>query len=224
MNPSELIDVLYRKIWERYSYPMKEGKLELPKNFYWYGRNWADKNNPPFIAVVFKIPLILWEPIQQIQADLEKTDYRQKYHFPSYFHVTLEEYGWEDKIDYEKMLVNTEKLLSNCSPFTVYLKGLNCFARTIFIQVFDLSKGFSRIYGKIHEEFPHLVADHPEYIPHVSIADILTNEARDLMTLVENKYREYEIGTITVDRLHVVRARPYLTVGRIEIINTVYLD
>ncbi|MFW9998200.1 MAG: hypothetical protein ACFFD4_39530, partial [Candidatus Odinarchaeota archaeon] len=65
MDSSELTGT-YQKIWERYSYPMKEGKLELPKTIDWYGRNLTDRNNPPFIAIIFKMPPVLWEPIQLI--------------------------------------------------------------------------------------------------------------------------------------------------------------
>jgi hypothetical protein len=60
-------------------------------------------------------------------------------------------------------------------------------------------------------------------VPHVSIVNMLTNEARDLITLIEDKYRENTIGEAKVDTIHTVKARPYLTVGRIETIKAIPL-
>jgi len=215
---------VYQEIWEKNSVLVKEGKLEpRRKSFIWDGRDWIDSNNPPFLAAVFKIPSALWEIIQLIQADLERTDSRQRYHHPNHFHVTLEEYGWEDKIDLQKMLKVMRKILSNYSAFKIELRGLNLFPRTVFIQVFDETQTLFNIYSDIHREFPNLEEDPFEYVPHISIADIMTNEACNLAALIESKYREKEIGQIDVDEIHIVRARPYLTVGRIETIETIKL-
>ena len=43
------------------------------------------------------------------------------------------------------------------------------------------------------------------------------------MALIEDKYRGKEIGQTNVDEIHIVRVRPYLTVGRIETIETIKL-
>jgi 2'-5' RNA ligase len=215
---------VYQKIWDKYSVPIIEEKLKPPReSFVWYGRDWIYSGNPPFLAAIFKIPSTLWEPIQLIQADLERTDPRQRYHHPNYFHITLEEYGWEDKVDLREILGIMRKMLSNYSSFNVQFKGLNCFPGTIVVQVFDKFQSLLRIYKDIHRKFPNLEEEPYEYVPHVAIANIVTDEARNLLTLIENKYREKEIGQIKVDRIHIVRARPYLTVGRIETIKTIRL-
>jgi hypothetical protein len=43
------------------------------------------------------------------------------------------------------------------------------------------------------------------------------------MTLIEDKYREKTIGEAKVDTAHTIKARPCLTVGRIETIETIPL-
>ncbi|MFX1250013.1 MAG: 2'-5' RNA ligase family protein [Promethearchaeota archaeon] len=213
----------YQEIWEKYSRQIKEGKLEPRREPVFYGRNLYDKNNPPFLAAVFMIPSTLWESIQLIQVDLEQADPRQKYHQPSFFHITLEEYGWEDQVDLGEVLQIMKKMLANYSSFEIQLKGLNCFPRTIYIQVFDASQSLFRIYKDIHKKFPNLKEEYPDYIPHVTIADILTDEARSLLTLIQKNYRIKEIGQIKVDRIHIVKAISYLSVGRIETIKTIKL-
>jgi 2'-5' RNA ligase len=223
MKSDKLMDV-YREVWKKYSVPIKKGKLDPYKeSFVWYGRDWIDRSNPPFLAAVFKVPSILWEPIQTIQADLERIDARQRYHCPNYFHVTLEEYGWEDQVNAREIIKIMKKILPGYSPFEIQLRGLNCFSRTVFIQVFDKSQNLRRMYKDIHTEFPNLTEEHFQYVPHVSIVDILTNEARDLMTVIKNTYREKTIGEVTVDTIHIVKARPYLSVGRIETIEIIPL-
>ena len=223
MNLERQINV-YQEIWKKYSAPIKEGKLgPRRKSFTWYGRDWIDSSNPPFLAAVFKIPSTLWERIQLIQADLERTDPRQRYHYPNYFHITLEEYGWEDRVDFQEILKKMRNIISNYSSFKIELKGLNCFPRTIIIQVFGRSQELLSIYNNIHREFPELEEEPFEYVPHASIADITTNEARDLVDLIENRYRQEDIGRVDVNEIHIVRVRPYLAVGRIETIETVYL-
>jgi 2'-5' RNA ligase len=223
MSLKKQMDV-YRKIWDKYRSLIKDGKLEPRiESFVWYGRDWIRSDNPPFLAAVFKIPSTLWEPIQLIQAELERSDPRQKYHHPNYFNITLREYRWEDKVDLRETLRIMRKMLSFYSPFEIQLKGLNCFSRTIIVQVFDSSQSLLRMYKDIHREFPSLEEEPFEYVPHVAIAGIVTDEARNLLTLIEEKYREKEIGQIKVDRIHMVRARPYLTVGRIETIETIRL-
>ncbi len=213
----------YQAFWAKYCTLIKEGKLEPPREPVFHGRKMYDDNNPPFLAAVFMIPSTVWEPIQLIQADLERTDPRQKFHQPNFFHITLEEYGWEDQIDLGDILRIMKKLLAHYSSFEIQLKGLNCFLRTIYLQVFDKSQNLLKIYKEIHQRFPNLKEDHPEYIPHVTIAEILTDEARSLLTLIEKKYRAKEISRIKLDKIHIVRARPYLTVGRIETIDTISL-
>ena len=215
---------VYQKIWDKYSSQIKQGKLKpRRKSFVWYGRDWIRSDNPPFLAAVFKIPSTSWAPIQLIQANLERSDPRQKYHHPNYFHITLKEYGWEDKVDLRETLRIMRKMLSFYSPFEIQLKGLNCFSRAIIVQVFDRSQSLPRMYKDIRRGFPSLEEDPFEYVPHVAIADIVTDEARNLLTLIEERYREKEIGPIKVDGIHIVRARPYLTVGRIETIETIRL-
>jgi 2'-5' RNA ligase len=215
---------VYRKIWDKYSSLIKQGKLKPRReSFVWYGRDWIRSDNPPFLAAVFKIPSTLWAPVQLIQANLERSDPRQKYHHPNYFHITLREYGWEDKVDLRETLRIMRKMLSFYSPFKIQLKGLNCFSRTIIVQVFDSTQNLLSMYKDIRRGFPSLEEGPFEYVPHVSIADIMTDEAHNLLTLIKEKYREKEIGQIKVDGIHIVRARPYLTVGRIETIETIRL-
>lgn len=154
---------------------------------------------------------------------MERIDPRQRYHHPSNFHITLEEFGWEDEVDLRKLMRLTKKMISNLSQFEIELKGVNCFPRTIFAQVFDRSQTLLRIYKDIHEYFPNVKEEHPEYIPHVSIVDILTNEACKLVTAIESKYRKKKIGKIKVDSVSIVAWKPYLTVGRIEARRTIPL-
>ena len=224
LKPKKQIDV-YQEVWRKYSSPIMDGKFEpLEESFTWHGREWANQNNPPFLACVFKMPSEFWEPIQLVQAELERTDLRQRYYQPNYFHVTLEEYGWEDEVSFEHIAETMREMLSGYRPFTIELKGLNCFSRTLFVKVFDRSRSFSGMYKDIHKRFPNSKKEHPEYIPHLAVADVVTDEARDLIALIEKRYREERIGQVNVDRIHIVRARPYLTVGRVETVGIIPLN
>ncbi|MFX0093845.1 MAG: 2'-5' RNA ligase family protein [Candidatus Hodarchaeota archaeon] len=229
MSIKEKLKREYLENWEKFSSIVKEGKLEpIKEKRVWLGRETKkglvskyqdlDIGNPPFLAAVFMLPSGVWESIQRIQADLEKVDPNQKYYHPYYFHITLEEYGWEDQIDLEELLETMKTILSKYSSFDIQLKGLNCFPRTIYVQVFDPSQTFLRIFEDIRSSFSNLEEKPFEYIPHVSIAEILSNEASKLISLIAEKYRKTYIGKIKVEKIHIVRARPHLTVGRIEML------
>ena len=75
----------------------------------------------------------------------------------------------------------------------------------------------------MHNQFPFIPKNYPVYIPHISITEIMTNEAKDLIEKIEQKYRETLIGTMIVDEIQIVAWRPYLTVGAIEIIESITL-
>ena len=215
----------YYAIWDKYSSIMKKGQITQPQEekTMFYGRRLYDKDNPGFIAVVFKIPPEIWESIQLIQAKFEKMDPNHQYHHANYFHITIEELGWEDQVDLNQMNDEIEEVVSGCYPFKIKLKGLNCFLKTIFIQVVDQTNSLQRIFEAIHKRLPHLIEKPFDYVPHISIIRISTKEAPTLVDLIERKYRHKSIGELSVDQIHIVRAWPYLTVGRIETLKTILI-
>ncbi|MFX0123357.1 MAG: 2'-5' RNA ligase family protein [Candidatus Hodarchaeota archaeon] len=217
---------VYNAIWEKYSPIIRKGQIDhsQEEETMFYGRRLYNKDNPAFLAVVFKIPSeMIWEPIQLIQAKFEKVDPNQQYHHANYFHITLEELGWEDQVDLDQISDEIEEIVSSYNPFEVKLKGLNCFLMTIFIQVVDQTNSFQRIFEAIHKRFPHLIEKPFDYVPHISIIRILTKGAPTLISLIEKKYRREIIGELSIDQIHIVRAWPYLTVGRIEVVKTILI-
>ena len=79
------------------------------------------------------------------------------------------------------------------------------------------------ILNRIFEEFPYLEKYFPFYLPHISLVRIETTEARNIIRLINERYRDIEIGAMNVDEIQVVAARPYLSVGRIEILERIKL-
>ncbi len=215
----------YNEIWDKYSSIMRKGQISQSQEekTMFYGRKIYNKDNPAFYAVVFKIPPEIWEPIQLIQAEFEKMDPNQQYHHANFFHITLEELGWEDQVDLDQMNDGIEEVVSGCYPFKIELKGLNCFLRTIFIQVVDQTNSLQRIFEAIHKKLPYLIEKPFDYVPHISIIRTLTKGAPTLVDLIERKYRHKLIGELSVNQIHIVRALSYLTVGRIEMLKTILL-
>ena len=213
MNQAEV----YRRNWNKYSRIIREGLIShLDDNYIWLGKKVHDRTNPPFLASIVKVDSNLWKNIQEIQANIERIDSRQEFFHPTYFHITLSEFGWKDQVDYNKIKRKMEDIFLDFSPFNLEIKGLNCFERIIYAQVFDKKQVLRSIYYRMLEEFPFLEKRFPEYIPHISIVRINTEEAKDVIDQVEHKYREVSIGEMLVDNIQIVSVRPYLSVGRIK--------
>jgi len=209
---------LFEKNWEHYSKILLEDRVPLFDDSVIYsGKKLYDKNNPPFLASIVKVPHSLCENLQQIQAAFDRIDRRHTYFHHIYFHITLKEFGWEDQVEIKEISEKMTRVANNFSPFELEIKGINCFERIIFAQVFDKNQVLESIFNKIFEEFPHLEKYFPFYIPHISLARIETTEARNLIHVINEKYRNIEIGFMRVEDIQIVAARPYLTVGRIDI-------
>ncbi len=217
------VDV-YKRNWNKYSQIIREGLIPpIEKNYLWLGKKVNERTNPPFLASVVKVDSSLWKKIQEIQADIEIIDSRQEFFHPTYFHTTLGEFGWKDQVDYNKIKQKMEDIVLDFTPFELKIKGLNCFERIIYAQVFDKNRILRSIYYRMLEEFPFLEKRFPEYIPHVSIVKINTEEAKDVIDQVEHKYREVVIGETMVDNIQIVSVRPYLSVGRIKTEDKIFL-
>ena len=209
---------LFEKNWEHYSKILLEDRVPLfDDNVIYSGRKLYDKTNPPFLASIVKVSHSLCENLQQIQAVFDRIDHRHTYFHPIFFHITLKEFGWEDQVEIKELKERMTKVTSSFSPFDIEIKGINCFERIIFAQVFDKNQFLESIFNKIFEEFPHLEKYFPFYLPHISLARIETTEARNIIHVITDKYRKVKIGTLRVDEIQIVAARPYLTVGRIEV-------
>lgn len=209
---------LFEKNWEYYNEIMLEDRVPLFDDSVIYsGRKLYNKNNPPFLASIVKVSRSLCENLQQIQAVFDRIDNRHTYFHPIYFHITLKEFGWEDQVEIKEIGKKMTRIANSFSPFDIEIRGINCFERIIFAQVFDESQNLESIFNKIFEEFPHLEKYFPFYMPHISLVRIETTEARNLIHIITEEYRNVEIGTMRVENIQIVAAKPYLTVGRIEI-------
>ncbi len=218
------IDV-YKRNWNKYSRIIREGLIPpMDENYVWLGKKVNERTNPPFLASIVKVDSILWKKIQQIQSDIERIDSRHEFFHPIYFHITLSEFGWSDQVDYNKIKRKMEDIFLDFSPFNLEIKGLNCFERIIYAQVFDKKRVLRSIYFRMLEEFPFLEKRFPEYIPHISIIRISTEEAKDVINKVEHRYREVNIGEMLVDNIQIVSVRPYLSVGRIKTEDKIFLN
>jgi len=205
---------LYERTWEKYSKIIKEGKVTpLKEDLPFYS-----KDNPRFIAAIVPVSSKLWKEIQQIQADFERIDPRQHFYHPIYFHITLNELGGEDQINLKEINSKMREILADINPFKLEIKGLNCFNYMIYAQVFDEEEIIFMIDELMHKQFSFLKPRIRKKIPHISITEIKTNEARNLIETIEKKYREIEIGEMHVDEIHIVGVRPYLNVGAFEVI------
>lgn len=221
MNQAEV----YKRSWNKYSRIIRDGLIPpLDDNYVWLGKKVNERTNPPFLASIVKVDSSLWKKIQQIQSDIERIDSSQEFFHPLYFHITLSEFGWKDQVDYNKIKQKIEDIVIDFPPFNLKIKGLNCFERIIYAQVFDKNGVLRSIYYRMLEEFSFLEKRFPEYIPHISIVRIKTEEAKDVIEQVENKYRETNIGEMMVDNIQIVSVRPYLSVGRIKTEDKIFLN
>ena len=218
------VDV-YKRNWNKYSQIIREGLISpLDHNYIWLGKKVYDKTNPPFLASIVKVDSSLWKKIQQIQSDIKSIDSRQEIFHPTYLHITLSEFGWKDQVDYNKIKQKIEDIVLDFSTFNLEIKGLNCFERIIYAQVFDKKQVLRSIHYRMLEEFSFLEKRFPEYIPHISIVRINTEEAKDVIDQIEHKYREVNIGELVVDNIQIVSVRPYLSVGRIKTEDKIFLS
>jgi len=209
----------YDRNWEKYSKIITEGKVTpLKEDITYLGKKFYGKDNPPFITALVPVSSKIWKVLQQIQADFERIDPRQHFFHPIYFHITLNELGREDQINLKEIYVKMREILSDINPFKLEIRGLNCFNYMIYAQVFDEEEILFIIDELMHKQLPFLKPRIRKKIPHISITEIKTNEARNLIETIEKKYREIEIGVIDVDEIQIVAARPYLTVGAFEVI------
>ncbi len=216
---------VYKRNWNKYSRIIRDGLIShLDDNYVRLGKKVHDRTNPPFLASIVKVDSSLWKKIQQIQSDIDRIDSRQEFFHPTYFHITLSEFGWKDQVDYNKIKQKMEDVLLDFSPFKLEIKGLNCFERIIYAQVFDKKQVLRSIYYRMLEEFPFLEKRFPEYMPHISIVKINSEEAKDVIDQVEHKYREVSIGEMSVDNIQIVSVRPYLSVGRIKMEDKIVLS
>jgi 2'-5' RNA ligase len=210
---------ILQKNWENYSEKLAKERLPFSDETLMYqGRKFYNPENPPFLATIVKISSTLWEKLQNVQADLNILDNRQTYFHPNYFHITLNELGWADHVDIDESIDKLTEICKGIQPFQTTIQGINCFERIIFAQVFDEEKTLEAIFNKSIEKFPHLERHFPNYIPHISLVKIDTIEAKDIIQLISENFRNIKIGTMHVSAIHLVAARPYLSVGRIETI------
>ena len=222
MNSQE---IKLEKNWKHFNeIHLREKSQNSDEDLTYLGRKFYDPNNPPFIATIVRVNATLWENIQKIQANMDKTDSRQTFFHPNYFHITLNEFGWADQLDITQVSNKLRKILEDIYQFDIKIRGINCFEKILFAQVFDEKQVLESIFNKTHEEFPFLERHFPDYIPHISLVRIETSEARDLIKLIYEKYRDIEIGTMKVEEIQLLAVRPYLTVGRIEIIEKIKLE
>jgi 2'-5' RNA ligase len=149
---------------------------------------------------------------------LERKDPRQLYFHPIYFHITLNELGWQDQLNLEEITTKMKEILTNIEPFILEVKGLNCFNYMIFAQVFDGEEIIFKIDELMHRHFSFIKPRFRTKIPHISITEIKTKEGKNLIELIEKKYRKIEIGEMDVKEIQIVAARPYLTVGALEVV------
>jgi 2'-5' RNA ligase len=215
---------IYEKNWDHYSKIMLEDRFRLFKDRVIYsGRKLYSKRNPPLIASIVEVSSTLWKKLQQIQASFDRIDSRHTFFHPVYFHITLNTFGWEDQVDITDIKKKITKIVSKIPPFNLEIKGVNCFERIIFAQVFDEKQILESIFTKTFEEFPDLEKYFPFYIPHISLVRIETTEARKIIRVINEKYRDINIGEIRVEEIQIVAARPYLSVGRTEILKKIKL-
>ncbi|MHA1419069.1 MAG: 2'-5' RNA ligase family protein [Candidatus Heimdallarchaeaceae archaeon] len=216
---------VYKRNWSKYSKIIRESLIPpRDENHIWLGKKINERTNPPFLASIVKVDSSLWKKIQQIQSDIDRIDSRQEFFHSTYFHITLSEFGWKDQVDYNKIKQKMEDVLLDFSPFKLEIRGLNCFERIIYAQVFDKKQVLRSIYYRMLEEFPFLEKRFPEYIPHISMVRINTEEAKDVIDQVEQKYREVSIGEMLVNNVQIVSVRPYLSVGRIKTEDKMFLS
>jgi len=218
------MDYKFADIWKT----RNEVKLTVMKD--WVKNEWAKGRNQYLTFLVRIKDKGLVEKIIEIQDRLSTISCVDP--FPNdYFHITVKGCGflakskkYEDDVSIEslqKIINRAEEVLQTFNKFDLFLSKLNIFSDVVFIEVYDSGK-----IGELNKrlqaipEVRKMKFDHPNLLPHVSIAQFQNNE--DFTGLIADleKMRDIEFGIVTIDSVQLVIAHLYKKYPKLEIIYT----
>jgi len=214
----------FTDIWET------RNKIQLRVMKDWANNEWAKGRNQYLTFLVRIKDRSLVEKIIKIQDRLSTIPCVDP--FPKdYFHITVKGCGflakskkYEDDVSIEnlqKIINRAKEVLQTFNKFDIFITKLNIFSEVVLIEVHDegkiaeLNKGLQAI-----PEIKKMKFDHPNLLPHISIAQFQNNQ--EFTKLIGNleKMRNIEFGIVTIDSIKLVIAHLYKKYPKLETIHT----
>ena len=205
-------------------------KIQLTLTKDWINNEWAKGRNQ-FLTFLVRIKdKGLVEKITEIQDRLSTIPCVDP--FPKdYFHITVKECGflaksekYEDDVSIESLqeIINRAKeVLQTFNKFDISLSKLNIFSEVVLIEVYDDGK-----IGELNKrlqaipEIKKMKFNHPNLLPHISIAQFQNNQ--ELTRLIGNleKMRDIKFGIVTINSIELVFAHLYKKYPELKTIHT----
>ena len=205
-------------------------KIQLTLTKDWINNEWAKGRNQ-FLTFLVRIKdKGLVEKITEIQDRLSTIPCVDP--FPKdYFHITVKGCGflaksekYEDDVSIEslqKIINRAKEVLQTFNKFDISLSKLNIFSEVVLIEVYDdgrigeLNKRLQAI-----PEIKKMKFNHPNLLPHISIAQFQNNQ--ELTRLIGNleKMRDIKFGIVTINSIELVIAHLYKKYPELETIHT----
>jgi 2'-5' RNA ligase len=214
----------FTDIWER------RDKIQLNVMKDWVNNEWAKGRNRYLTFLVRIKDKGLVEKMIEIQDRLSIIPCVDP--FPkNYFHITVKGCGflaksekYEDDVSIEslqKIINRAEEVLQTFNNFDIFLSKLNIFSDVVLIEVYDDGK-----IGELNKrlqaipEIRKMRFDHPNLLPHVSIAQFQNNEEFARLIADLEKIRDIEFGTVTINSIQLVIAHLHKKYPKLETIHT----
>lgn len=134
---------------------------------------------------------------------------------PAHFlHITLKPVGfwdeakeWDDSLnrdDVERWAERAEALAVNRGPFVVQLRGVNSWANSAFIEVYDLQGGLAALLEALDARF---IEEGRLRVPHLTAGYYAARAPNEPLVEAMSALRSFEVGELRVESFQLVSAR-----------------
>ena len=132
----------------------------------------------------------------------------------SFLHITLrslgywdETKGWDDSLsqdDVERWIERAVAVAANQGPFSVKLGGVNSWANSAFVEVYDLQGGLSALLEALDARF---IEAGRLRVPHLTAGYYTARTSSKALVEVLSALRSLEVGELRVEGFHLVSAQ-----------------
>ena len=207
----DIHDKKFNKVWQYFQNGFRPPAYDPERVAGFDGRKTSLTLNIPISQ-----PEII-QKIRQVSSVLKGLD--GIYLMPEeYYHVTVKWLGFftdqkEQEYDIEPetldlIMEQAEEIIGQIPPFEIYLKRLNGLGSFVVCEVND-NGAIARLQGRFHQDAAHIPIyplEGEEWLPHLSLAGIKSQESISELQQKVHQLRDIELGTVSVNEIHLSQA------------------
>jgi len=225
MDYKELQARQFEKIWKENKRLFQRGKVYIDPYL-----DKIEQDSRRSLTSIVRVSIGLKPKIQSVIEKLKRVAPNQYYYPPESLHLTIQNIKatadpptWtsEEALRVKEVFAN---VLDNYRSFIMELKGLNIFSRAIFVQgfcdeiLFKLRNNLDRELKEINI-YPERKYKYKLNFGWVNIARFRNSNVHDLLNEIE-KLRNYNFGTMKINKIELVETDRYFLKPKTKIIAT----